>query len=80
MAGIPQPRSADLLAFKATFRNATLASGVLPVLCLPGGYGGMVVSDRGRTTIACCILRTTLRQQREQRAEASGGCSRGIPA
>jgi 2-polyprenyl-6-methoxyphenol hydroxylase-like FAD-dependent oxidoreductase len=68
-----QPRPADLLAFKATFQGATLASGVLPVLCLPGGYGGMVVSDRGRTTIACCIRRTTLRQQREQARGASAG-------
>lgn len=68
-----QPRPADLLAFKATFQGAALASGVLPVLCLPGGYGGMVVSDRGRTTIACCIRRTTLRQQREQARGASAG-------
>lgn len=68
-----RPRSSDLLAFKATFQGATLASGVLPVLCLPGGYGGMVVSDRGRTTIACCILRRTLRQQREQVRGGSAG-------
>src|ERR1700728_197590 len=68
-----QPRPSDLLAFKANFQGATLASGVLPVLCLPGGYGGMVVSDRGRTTIACCIRRTTLRQQREQARGASAG-------
>lgn len=71
--GNMQPRSPDLLAFKATFRGATLAPGLLPVLCLPGGYGGMVVSDRGRTTIACCILRTTLRQQREQVRGGSAG-------
>jgi 2-polyprenyl-6-methoxyphenol hydroxylase-like FAD-dependent oxidoreductase len=67
-----QPRSSDLLAFKATFDGATLAKGVLPVLCLPGGYGGMVVSDRGRTTIACCIGRATLRQWR---AHARGGAA-----
>jgi 2-polyprenyl-6-methoxyphenol hydroxylase-like FAD-dependent oxidoreductase len=65
-----RPRSSDLLAFKATFRGAALASGVLPVLCLPGGYGGMVVSDRGRTTVACCMLRKTLG---EQRAKLRGG-------
>jgi 2-polyprenyl-6-methoxyphenol hydroxylase-like FAD-dependent oxidoreductase len=65
-----QPQSSDLLAFKTTFDGATLAAGVLPVLCLPGGYGGMVVSDRGRTTIACCIRRATLRQWR---AHARGG-------
>jgi 2-polyprenyl-6-methoxyphenol hydroxylase-like FAD-dependent oxidoreductase len=65
-----QPRSSDLLAFKTTFDGAALASGVLPVLCLPGGYGGMVVSNRGRTTIACCIRRGTLRQWR---ARAGGG-------
>jgi 2-polyprenyl-6-methoxyphenol hydroxylase-like FAD-dependent oxidoreductase len=68
-----QPRPSDLLAFKATFQGASLATGVLPVLCLSGGYGGMVVSDRGRTTIACCILRTTLRQQREQVRGGSAG-------
>ncbi|MGH8202051.1 MAG: NAD(P)/FAD-dependent oxidoreductase [Steroidobacteraceae bacterium] len=68
-----RPRPSDLLAFKATFQGAALASGVLPVLCLPGGYGGMVVSDRGRATIACCIQRTTLRQQREQLRGDSAG-------
>ena len=65
-----RPQTSDLLAFKTTFDGATLTPGVLPVLCLPGGYGGMVVSDRGRTTIACCIRRATLRQWR---AHASGG-------
>ncbi|MBV8496037.1 MAG: FAD-dependent monooxygenase, partial [Gammaproteobacteria bacterium] len=64
------PRASDLLAFKASFAGAALAPGVLPVLCLPGGYGGMVVSDRGRTTVAGCIRRETLRQWR---ARARGG-------
>jgi 2-polyprenyl-6-methoxyphenol hydroxylase-like FAD-dependent oxidoreductase len=68
-----RPRPADLLAFKATFQGAALPQGVLPVVCLPGGYGGMVVSDRGRTTIACCIQRTTLRQQRDQLRGDSAG-------
>ncbi len=68
-----QPRASDLLAFKTTFDGASLAPGVLPVLCLSGGYGGMVVSDRGRTTIACCIRRATLRQWRAHAREGSAG-------
>ncbi len=68
-----QPQSADLLAFKAIFEGSTLEPGVLPVLCLPGGYGGMVVSDRGRTTVACCIRRGTLRHWRSTLGEGSAG-------
>jgi 2-polyprenyl-6-methoxyphenol hydroxylase-like FAD-dependent oxidoreductase len=48
-------RGSDLLAFKANFDNANLAAGLLPVLAFEGGYGGMVVTDRQTTTIACCI-------------------------
>ena len=54
------PRPADLLAFKANFRNADLADGLLPVLAFDGGYGGMVVADGGLTTVACCIRRDRL--------------------
>jgi menaquinone-9 beta-reductase len=60
----PRPRPAELLAFKASFSATRLDSGVLPVLCLPGGYGGMVVSDRARTTLACCIRRDRLQRLR----------------
>ena len=51
-----QARSAaDLFAFKANFRGAALAEGLLPVLSFDGGYGGMVVADGGVTTVACCL-------------------------
>ncbi|SPE23368.1 FAD dependent oxidoreductase [Burkholderiales bacterium] len=53
-------RASDLLAFKANFRNAALADGLLPVLCLDGGYGGMVMADAGVATVACCIRRDRL--------------------
>jgi 2-polyprenyl-6-methoxyphenol hydroxylase-like FAD-dependent oxidoreductase len=53
-------RASDLFAFKATFRNTSLQPGYLPVLALHGGYGGMVVADDGRTTLACCIRRDAL--------------------
>ena len=45
----------DLFAFKANFDHSTLPAGLLPVLSFDGGYGGMVVADRGLTTLACCI-------------------------
>jgi flavin-dependent dehydrogenase len=52
--------AADLFAFKANFRGASLDEGLLPVLSLDGGYGGMVVADGGMTTVACCIRRDRL--------------------
>ena len=61
-------RPGDLFAFKANFRGASLAPGLLPVLSFDGGYGGMVLADQGITTLACCI--------REDRLEA---CRRAAP-
>lgn len=49
------PRHGGLLAFKATFAGARLRPGSLPVMALPGGYGGMVVGADGLLTIACCL-------------------------
>jgi len=53
-------RPSDLLAFKASFRNAGLEPGLLPVLGFAGGYGGMVVGGQGLATLACCIRRDRL--------------------
>ncbi len=57
-------RASDLFAFKANFNNAQLAAGLLPVLAFPGGYGGIVLGDHGRTTLAFCIRRDALRESR----------------
>ncbi|HET8697563.1 MAG TPA: hypothetical protein VFO94_08770, partial [Gammaproteobacteria bacterium] len=46
-----------------------LEPGLLPVLAFEGGYGGMVIADRGVLTIACCVRRDRLR---EWRAAAPG--------
>jgi len=62
----------DLFAFKANFRGTSLAPGLLPVLALRGGYGGMVVGDGGRTTVACCLRRDVLAACRTQ---APGRCA-----
>ena len=64
---------ADLLAFKANFRDARLADGLLPVLAFDGGYGGMVVADDGLATLACCIRRDRLAACRSAAPGASAG-------
>jgi 2-polyprenyl-6-methoxyphenol hydroxylase-like FAD-dependent oxidoreductase len=70
------PRAgSELFAFKANFRNSRLAPGFLPVLALPGGYGGMVVADGAMTTIACCLRRDALTACRARRPQASAGAA-----
>lgn len=65
------PLAADLFAFKAHFRNGRLPVGLMPLLLFPGGYGGMVQTDRGRVTLSCCIRRDVL--DRCRRASKSAG-------
>jgi menaquinone-9 beta-reductase len=57
-------RASDLLAFKATFSKTALTPGLLPVVALNGGYGGLVVANQGRTTVALCLRRDALRALR----------------
>jgi 2-polyprenyl-6-methoxyphenol hydroxylase-like FAD-dependent oxidoreductase len=68
-------RNSDLLAFKASFRNTALPSGILPVFALPGGYGGMVVADGGRITVACCLRRDRLHECRLAAPGESAGAA-----
>jgi 2-polyprenyl-6-methoxyphenol hydroxylase-like FAD-dependent oxidoreductase len=69
----PPHRASDLFAFKANYVDARLAPGLLPVLSFPGGYGGVVLGDGGRTTLACCMRRDTLRRARAAAPGASAG-------
>lgn len=57
-------RPGDLLGFKAHFSSAALAPDLMPLLIFPGGYGGMVWSDRGRLSLSCCIRRDVLAEHR----------------
>jgi len=66
-------QACDLLAFKANFRDARLANGVLPMLAFDGGYGGMVRADGGLTTLACCIRRDQLEAGRRKSPGLSAG-------
>jgi menaquinone-9 beta-reductase len=70
-----EPRSSDLFAFKASFRNAALPAGLLPVLSMPGGYGGMVIADRDRTTVACCLRRDALHECRRSASLDGAGAA-----
>jgi flavin-dependent dehydrogenase len=59
----------DLLGLKAHFRHSALSADLMPLLVFPGGYGGMVMADRGRLSLSCCIRRDRLAEIRE----AQGG-------
>jgi flavin-dependent dehydrogenase len=64
------PRDGDLFAFKAHFRNCDLPPELMPLIVFPGGYGGMVHGDGGRTTFSCCIRRDHLERCREKWTDA----------
>ena len=68
-------RSSDLFGFKASFYQSRLPRGLLPVLSFTGGYGGMVVAEDGRLTLACCIRRDTLRECRARIPGAPAGAA-----
>jgi 2-polyprenyl-6-methoxyphenol hydroxylase-like FAD-dependent oxidoreductase len=68
-------RASDLFAFKASFVNATLPQGLLPVLSFRGGYGGLVMAEDRRLTIAGCIRRDTLAGWRGHLPGTSAGAA-----
>jgi flavin-dependent dehydrogenase len=71
-------KASDLLAFKAHFEGADLASDLMPLLVFPGGYGGMVRSDAGRVSLYCCISRRTLDQCRKSDERAGDAVLRHL--
>jgi len=64
---VAAPKSSDLFAFKAHFSQSRLPAGLMPLLAFPGGYGGLVESDSGRTSLSCCIRRDGLTRARQRR-------------
>ena len=67
------PRASDLFAFKAHFKGCDFPAGLMPLVVFPGGYGGMVHSDRGRMSFSCCIRRDYLEQCRGRYARVRAG-------
>jgi flavin-dependent dehydrogenase len=60
------PKPSDLFAFKAHFAQSRLPAGLMPLLAFPGGYGGLVETDAGRTSLSCCIRRDALSRARQR--------------
>ena len=60
----PRARDSDLFGFKAHLRSTRLPPESMPLVLFPGGYGGLVASDAGRTSFSCCIRRDALRRCR----------------
>lgn len=71
------PLGADLFAFQASLRDTALAPGLLAVISIASGYGGIVIADGGRTTLACCIRRDRLARCRAQWPGATAGTAVG---
>lgn len=71
-------KDSDLLAFKAHFEGADLAPDLMPLLVFPGGYGGMVWSDRGRVSLSCCISRKVMNRCRRSDERAGDAVLRHI--
>lgn len=63
----------SLLGFKCRFRLARLRPGLMPLLVLPGGYGGMVRSDSGSVSLSLCIRRDTVARCRARYPGRSAG-------
>jgi 2-polyprenyl-6-methoxyphenol hydroxylase-like FAD-dependent oxidoreductase len=63
----------DLLGFKAHFRDSRLPAGWMPLVLFPGGYGGLVHGDGGRTSFSCCVRRGALRACRRAHPGLAAG-------
>jgi flavin-dependent dehydrogenase len=73
----PRAAPSDLFAFKAHFKDSALDAACMPLVAFPGGYGGLVTSDAGRTSFSCCIRRDALATCRE---ETGGGAGAAVIA
>ena len=62
----------DLFGFKAHFSASGLEAGLMPLLCFPGGYGGLVHCDNGRTSLSCCVRRDVLQQLNRGSGKTAG--------
>lgn len=67
--------ASDLLAFKAHFTGGALASGCMPLVAFPGGYGGLVHSSGGQISFSCCIRRDVLSTCRAAAPGSSAGAA-----
>ena len=68
-------RPGDLFGFKAHFRGSRLPSGLMPLVCFPGGYGGMVETGGERVSLSCCVRRDRLEHIRRNGSSLGAGAA-----
>jgi menaquinone-9 beta-reductase len=66
-------RASDLFGFKAQFRDSALPGDLMPLICFPGGYGGLVACAKGLVTLSFCVRRDALRACRRRFPDSSAG-------
>jgi len=71
----PRASASNLLAFKAHFSRAALQPHRMALVAFPGGYGGLVQTDRARVSFSCCIRRDALAQCRSDAPGLSAGAA-----
>jgi flavin-dependent dehydrogenase len=69
----PPPRASDLLAFKTHYRGGSLQPGLMPLMALPGGYGGIAHCESERFSLSFCIRRDMLAAVRGRYPGVSAG-------
>jgi flavin-dependent dehydrogenase len=67
------PRASDLLAFKTHYRGGSLEPALMPLMALPGGYGGIAHCESDRFSLSFCIRRDMLAVVRARHSGMSAG-------
>lgn len=68
----PPPQPGDLLGFKAHFQNSMLPEDLMPLVCFPGGYGGMAQAEAGQMSLSCCVRRDQLERTQHCTGRSDG--------
>jgi len=68
-----QRQASDLLAFKTHYRGGSFNPALMPLMALPGGYGGTAYCESNRFSLSFCIRRDMLGAVRARHSGMSAG-------